>query len=88
MTTCDNDHELIGFASPFRALCPLCAMRRKMEEAEEAALSSAADTIATELLAALEMAEGYIAGVATNEPEEQDKLMAVIHSAIAKAKGK
>ena len=51
MTTCDNDHELIGFASPFRALCPLCAMRRKMEEAEEAALASAADTIATEELA-------------------------------------
>jgi hypothetical protein len=32
MTTCDNDHEEISFASPFRALCPLCAMRVKLTE--------------------------------------------------------
>ena len=51
MTTCDNDHEIIGFASPFRALCPLCAMRQKLAEAEEAALASAADAVATEELA-------------------------------------
>ena len=51
MATCDNDHDPITFEGEFRALCPLCAMRRKMEEAEEAALESAADDLATEELA-------------------------------------
>lgn len=32
MTSCDNDHEEIFFASPFRALCPLCAMRVRLTE--------------------------------------------------------
>jgi hypothetical protein len=32
MTSCDNDHDEIFFNSPFRALCPLCAMRVKLTE--------------------------------------------------------
>ena len=48
-----------------------------------AALISAAPDI----YAALKMAEGYIYGVATNEPEEQDKLMGIIKSALKKAEG-
>lgn len=35
MATCDNDHEPITFEGEFRALCPLCAMRLKLAEAEE-----------------------------------------------------
>ena len=53
MTTCDNDHDPITFEGEFRALCPLCAMRLKLAEAEEAALASAADDLATEELARL-----------------------------------
>lgn len=53
MTTCDNDHDPITFEGEFRALCPLCAMRLKLAEAEEAALESAADAIAAEELARL-----------------------------------
>ena len=30
MAECDNDHEPIQFASPFAALCPLCALKREM----------------------------------------------------------
>lgn len=32
LSSCDNDHEEIFFSSPFRALCPLCAMRVKLTE--------------------------------------------------------
>lgn len=35
MATCDNDHDPITFEGEFRALCPLCAMRLKLAEAEE-----------------------------------------------------
>ena len=57
--------------------------RMKAENVGNAALISAAP----EIYEALKMAEGYIYGVATNEPEEQDKLMGIIKSALKKAEG-
>lgn len=75
----DNDNVIYqeGTAEPIASAAPTA------DEKANAALIAAAP----ELLGALKMAEGYIAGVATNEPEEQDKLMAVIRAAIAKARG-
>ena len=40
-----------------------------------------------ELLAALELAMGYILGTAAYETDEKEKTLSVINSAIAKAKG-
>lgn len=58
MTTCDNDHEEVFFASPFRALCPLCAMREKLK-AEIVTLEEDLQTAAEAEMASAQQCKTY-----------------------------
>lgn len=69
MATCDNDHDPITFEGEFRALCPLCAMRLKIAEAEEAALDSAAGMIAD-----TEASRSHIESVCDDLRDKLDKM--------------
>ena len=66
LTTCDNDHDPISFDSPFRALCPLCAMRARLTEESE--------TVKREANEALDSSEDEMDALEKERDEAQEAL--------------